>query len=126
AAYITLPWALHVLDVEVADSHTTAALKRQRLQIFSEAMKYLQQNYDGTEYVSALIADLTDFIQRDNLHLSRLGTPITSWKDLLYQPKQYLRLILHIDIALATGVKPEETEFPPELRQENLGLTHVL
>lgn len=70
AAYITLPWALHVLDVEVADSHTTAALKRQRLQIFSEAMKYLQQNYDGTEYVSALIADLTDFIQRDNLHLS--------------------------------------------------------
>ncbi|KAH8811351.1 fungal-specific transcription factor domain-containing protein [Xylogone sp. PMI_703] len=119
AAYITLPWALHVLDVEVADSHATASLKRQRLQIFSEAMKYLQLNYDGTEYVSALIADITDFIQRDNLRLSKLEKVIRCWDDLLLQPKQYLRLVFHIDLALSTGAKPVEVDFPAELRQEN-------
>lgn len=106
-------------------------------------MKMQQKLYDGTDFVFELIenilkyadeqhqGNLTDLQTRKanngSSHASRAGTPghqpkpsrqPLAWRELLVRrPRLYLRLVLHLDVALCAGVPPEEKDFPPELRR---------
>lgn len=104
----------------------------------------LQQNlYDGTDYVFDIIQNIEKYadeerlgllLENENANESSRGssTPKSStpnvppkplrqpfaWRGLLLRkPRLYLRLVLHVDVALCEGMPPQEHDFPTELRR---------
>jgi hypothetical protein len=143
-AYAALPLVLHVLDVKLSNSSSQAAMKQRRLDIYTEAMKALQAQYDGTDQVSNIIGTMVDNIKLDNTSnatdagnspASNIAAaaspasvlrnlwgpnPVKDWGDVLVrQPSCYLRLALTIDLSLAEGKFPDDADFPVCLQSQN-------
>ncbi|KAG5758645.1 hypothetical protein H9Q72_013225 [Fusarium xylarioides] len=120
-AYAALPLVLHILDVKLAKLPSQTARKQGRLNIYMEAMKGLQNLYDGVDdvwnFIRAAIDSATSGTfdacspRADSTCSSALcSKPSASvqvaddWgKFLLQEPILYFRLSRTIDLSLAVG-----------------------
>lgn len=146
-AYAALPLVLHVLDVKLSATESQTARKKRRLDIYTEAMKGLQSQYDGTDEICEIIRRMVDYMSVENPTRGRrfnssqdktvfqhdISSPkpsplepsmppkvVNDWGDvLLRQPTLYLRIALTIDLSLSKGYFPDDTDFPTALQSRN-------
>ena len=133
-AYAALPLVLHILDVKLSSTPSQLARKQGRLNIYTEAMKDLKPQYDGTDEVSDFVTRMVECIslespsQAQRKEGSRQGSSwlapggamtVNEWSDvLLRQPSLYVRLVVTIDLALSMGRFPEDKDFPVVLQSK--------
>ncbi|KAL3474461.1 hypothetical protein BJX99DRAFT_260393 [Aspergillus californicus] len=104
------PLVLSLLDETLA--HGVTAAFQGKLAVVLEAMKVYQYMYDGTD----LVLHTAHRISLEARSLVR-DTDIIGWADVLSRtPKVYLRLIVTMDMALAKGSFPADSEFPSALQ----------
>ncbi|KAH6668929.1 fungal-specific transcription factor domain-containing protein [Halenospora varia] len=143
-AYAAFPLVLHVLDVKLSTTESQTSRKQRRLNIYTEAMKVLQSQYDGTDEVADIISTMTNYIslerpiQSSRLNINRDSTEfhqngsgpravslktiknskaIKDWGDvLLCRTNLYLRLAITIDLSLSKGRFPDDADFPRSLQ----------
>ncbi|RBA15671.1 hypothetical protein FPRO05_12278 [Fusarium proliferatum] len=126
-AYAALPLVLHILDVKLAKLPSQTARKQGRLNIYMEAMKGLQNLYDGVDDVWTFIRSAIDSATSGTLDTcssradfapssSICSKPSASlqvaddWgKFLLQEPILYFRLSRTIDLSLAVGCYAEDS-----------------
>jgi hypothetical protein len=60
-AYVALPLVLHILDVNLSTTPVQIAQKQGRLNIYMQAMKGLQSQYDGTDEVWNFIKSVVEY-----------------------------------------------------------------
>ncbi|SCO56719.1 related to cutinase transcription factor 1 beta [Fusarium fujikuroi] len=126
-AYAALPLVLHILDVKLAKLPSQTARKQGRLNIYMEAMKGLQNLYDGVDDVWTFIRSAIDSATSGTLDTcssradfapssSTCSKPSASlqvaddWgKFLLQEPILYFRLSRTIDLSLAVGCYAEDS-----------------
>lgn len=117
---------LHIIDVKLS-SHNKAPsnrllqdAKQKRLSVLVEAMKTYSPQYDGLDYISETIRHIVTLAQLDTptpLSTANCTSTISDWTDILAsQPGHYLRLAMTMDLSLAKGRLPEESDFPVSLR----------
>jgi len=141
-AYATLPLVLHILDVKLSTTDSQTARKQGRLNIYTEAMKAWQLQYDGTDQVSCIIGKMFDHVTlesetsvqvchingsaaRKSLEPVKSSKAVHNWGDiLLRQPGLYLRLALTVDFFLCKGRFPVDTDFPTALQSQSQTKTH--
>jgi len=132
-----MPLVLNILDVKLSSTKSQCSVRQRRLQIFMEAMKVLQTQYDGTDRVSDAIEriirylavnnyvksnDSYGFSDRHDSHgqnrsVGSIGPApepvVTEWGDVLIRlPNCYLRIVVTLDLAVSKGEYPEENDFP--------------
>ncbi|KAF5024605.1 hypothetical protein F66182_3368 [Fusarium sp. NRRL 66182] len=115
-AYAALPLVLHILDVKLANKPSQAAQKQGRLNVYMEAMKSMQNLYDGVDDVWTFIRAAVDFATEGDQNyefwpLNRCsadpgtGPNVDSPNDwgnvLVREPILYFRLARTIDLSLA-------------------------
>lgn len=143
-AYAALPLVLHDLDVKLSTTESQTARKQRRLNIYTEAMKVLQLQYDGTDEVSDILGTILNYIivdtptQSCRFNMSgespekqenQFGGKSTSvvpikylkaindWGDVfLRRTSLYLRLCITLDLFLSKGRLPDNTDFPSALQ----------
>ncbi|KAM0541235.1 hypothetical protein ACHAPJ_013323 [Fusarium lateritium] len=128
-AYAALPLVLHILDVKLAKKPAQTAQKQGRLNVYMEAMKGMQNLYDGVDDVWTFVTTAVDYVtvwKRDSesnyggLNIdsgramsSKSSVPIKSaddWGNVLVQePILYFRLSRTIDLSLALGRYSEDS-----------------
>ncbi|KAF4444945.1 cutinase transcription factor 1 beta [Fusarium acutatum] len=122
-AYAALPLMLHVLDVKLAKLPSQTARKQGRLNIYIEAMKGLQNLYDGVDVVWTFIRGAIDSATSQILNTadSSYNSAICpkesisfqaadNWGSFLSQePILYFRLSRTIDLSLAVGSYSEDS-----------------
>jgi hypothetical protein len=122
-AYAALPLVLHILDVKLAKLPSQTARKQGRLNIYMEAMKGLQNLYDGVDDVWAFIRGAIDSATSETLDTadvspnsavcSKASPSILAADDwgnfLLQEPILYFRLSRTIDLSLAVGCYTEDS-----------------
>lgn len=121
-----LPLVLHIIDVKLSSHNKTPSTrllqdtKQKRLNVLVEAMKTYSPQYDGLDYISETIRHIVTLAQLDTptpLSMANSTTTISDWTDILAsQPGHYLRLAMTMDLSLAKGRLPEESDFPVSLR----------
>ncbi|KAF5568037.1 cutinase transcription factor 1 beta [Fusarium phyllophilum] len=132
-AYAALPLVLHILDVKLAKLPSQTARKQGRLNMYMEAMKGLQNLYDGVDdvwnFIRAAIDSATSGTldacssSADSIPSSALcSKPSPSilvaddWgKFLLQEPILYFRLSRTIDLSLAVGCYAVDSSLSPSL-----------
>ncbi|KAJ4248833.1 hypothetical protein NW762_012671 [Fusarium torreyae] len=128
-AYAALPLVLHILDVKLAKKPAQTAQKQGRLNVYMEAMKGMQNLYDGVDDVWTFVTAAVDYAtvwkrdsesNYDGLNIDA-GRAITSkssvsikaaddWGNVLVQePILYFRLSRTIDLSLALGRYSEDS-----------------
>jgi len=138
-AYTALPLVLHLLDVKLSSTPFRTAKKQRRLNIYTEAMKTFQSQYDATDKVTEIISKMVEHISIENAEaqgetpsnhseadLGSLASKssddpsvVQDWGDvLLRQPKLYLRLTITIDLFMSKGVFPTDSDFPVHLQSK--------
>ena len=114
---------LHILDVKLAKLPSQTAQKQGRLNIYMEAMKGLQNLYDGVDDVWTFIRGAIDSATSGALDTadasynsaicSKVSVSIQAadnWgKFLLQEPILYFRLSRTIDLSLAVGCYAEDS-----------------
>ncbi|KAL2823619.1 hypothetical protein BDW59DRAFT_163197 [Aspergillus cavernicola] len=106
------PLVLYLLDQTLAHGVTTAF--QGKLAVVLEAMKVYQCMYDSTD----LVLHTAHRISLEARSLVR-DREIMGWADVLSRtPKVYLRLIITMDMALAKGSFPGDSEFPSALQHD--------
>lgn len=118
---------LHILDVKLANLPSQTARKQGRLDIYMEAMKGLQNFYDGVDDVWTFIRAALDSATSGTLDTCSSRTDFTpssalchkpsasvqvadDWgKFLLREPILYFRLSRTIDLSLAVGCYAEDS-----------------
>ncbi|KAF5968516.1 cutinase transcription factor 1 beta [Fusarium coicis] len=122
-AYAALPLMLHVLDVKLAKLPSQTARKQGRLNIYMEAMKGLQNLYDGVDavwtYIRAAIDSATSrAVTTPDASCNSALCPkefdsfqaADNWGTFLSQePILYFRLSRTIDLSLAVGSYAEDS-----------------
>ncbi|KAL7755008.1 hypothetical protein ACKLNR_014765 [Fusarium oxysporum f. sp. zingiberi] len=126
-AFAALPLVLHILDVKLARLPSQTARKQGRLNIYMEAMKGLQNLYDGVDDVWTFIRSAIDSATSGTLDSfspkadagpssALCSKPSASlqaaddWGNFLIQkPILYLRLSRTIDLSLAVGCYAEDS-----------------
>lgn len=140
---MTLPLLLHTLSLKASSTEVEGAVARRQLAIYSKAMNLQQCLYDGTDFCYEIIENIQRYADQEQLGLfldtengdgsgskkvtSKPTTPAVpakasrqslAWRGLLVRkPRVYLRLVLHVDVALCEGAPPKEHDFPAELRR---------
>ena len=138
-AYAALPLVLHLLDVKLSSTAVRTAKKQRRLNIYIEAMKALQSQYDVTDTVSEIIGQMIEHVSLDQQEkqgetpsshpeagLDSVASNATDdpsvvqdWGDvLLRQPKLYLRLTVTMDLSMSKGSFPNDSDFPLSLQSK--------
>lgn len=117
---------LHIIDVKLSSHNKTPSnrlqqeSKQKRLSVLVEAMKTYSPQYDGLDYISETIRHIVTLAQLDTptpLSMANTTNTISDWTDILAsQPGHYLRLAMTMDLSLAKGRLPEESDFPVSLR----------
>lgn len=143
SAILALPFILHALSVRAAVDGVGDALARRQLAVYTKTMRLQQALYDGTDFVYLILENVQNYAKEE--HLEKLmedeppkhggAKPVATrstdpppelhasrarlaWVELMVRrPRSYLRLILHVDVALCTGHPPNENDFPRELRR---------
>ncbi|EXA34695.1 hypothetical protein FOVG_14112 [Fusarium oxysporum f. sp. pisi HDV247] len=122
-AFAALPLVLHILDVKLAKLPSQTARKQGRLNIYMEAMKGLQNLYDGVDDVWNFIRGAIDsatsgtWDTADASYNSAICSKVSvstqaadNWgKFLLQEPILYFRLSRTIDLSLAVGCYAEDS-----------------
>ncbi|KAF7557698.1 hypothetical protein G7Z17_g390 [Cylindrodendrum hubeiense] len=125
------PLALQILDVELLQPKrnsvslaTRAPLfadhQQQRLNMLIDAMKTYRPRYYIVDWVARTIRHIVSVAQQW-LPSTRVrqgsGLSVASWMEILQlQPSCYLRLAMTMDLSISHGKLPEESDFPPGLR----------
>jgi len=139
AAMSAQPMLLHIMDSKISSITSQTATKRGRLDIFTEAMRLYQQNYDGIDLMCDYIAKALGYLeceqienlqglqyitqykdtrrQQETSTLSKSSSTIKSWGDVfMNQPSFYLRLTISLDVSIATGKFPTAADLPVSIR----------
>ncbi|KAM5383790.1 hypothetical protein ACJZ2D_001779 [Fusarium nematophilum] len=125
------PLALHLIDLELlqptyqksTSQIITVSLdqKQQQLNILLETMSTYRPRYYIADWVMRTVQHVVDeakqwFPSPSDAGPSRPG--LASWMDMLQvQPNYYLRLAMTVDLSISHGKLPDESDFPPPLRQ---------
>lgn len=124
-AYMVLPIILNCIDVEATTffNHDNES-KRRQLGLCEEVIDFCNSRYSGTPVILNAIKKLTaDAKDQRGSQLSHSGAStalqqraprrIQDWLDMfVYRPRQYLHMILTLDMNLCTGRYPDATELP--------------
>lgn len=103
----------------------TAALlaqhKQRQLSILIKAMKTSRPQYYMANWVVQSVRHVVNLAQQWLAAVPNrrggAGKPITSWTEILEQyPILYLRMATTMDLSISNGKLPEESDFPPSLR----------
>jgi hypothetical protein len=107
------PLLLYVLDQVL--THGVSATVNTKLGVFLEAMKVYKETYDYADLV-------LNTAHRISLEAQTLAQDqvILGWEDMLSRnPKAYLRFIATMDVAIAKGAFPKESDLPSALQPDN-------
>ncbi|RSL47812.1 hypothetical protein CEP54_013217 [Fusarium duplospermum] len=130
------PLALHMIDVELlgpghdnAQSQTAVQVldrKQQQVKVLLETMSSYRPRYYIADWVMSTICHVVKLASQQFPGLSASEGVVKSsracWADiLLTQPSYYLRLAMTVDLSISHGKLPDDSDFPPSLRQ----LSHV-
>ncbi|KAH8685115.1 hypothetical protein BGZ61DRAFT_454958 [Ilyonectria robusta] len=125
------PLALQILDVELFQPkhHNVSVATRtpffadhqqQRLNMLIDAMKTYRPRYYIVDWVARTIRHIVSVAQQwlpSTRVRSGNGMSVASWIEILQlQPSCYLRLAMTMDLSISHGKLPEESDFPPGLR----------
>ncbi|RSM09179.1 hypothetical protein CEP52_004286 [Fusarium oligoseptatum] len=122
------PLALHMIDVELLgpgneNAHSqTAGHKQQQVKVLLETMSSYRQRYYIADWVMSTICHVVKLASQQFPGLSSSKGVANSsrayWADiLLTQPSYYLRLAMTVDLSISHGKLPDDSDFPPSLRQ---------
>jgi len=112
------PLALQILDVELLQpKHRTkpffANHQQQRLNMLIDAMKTYRPRYYIVDWVARTIRHIVAVAHSTQ----QQPASVASWLEILQrQPGCYLRLAMTMDLSISHGKLPEESDFPPGLR----------
>lgn len=96
-AFVAFPLALHVLNTHLSASAARQSSSREDALV--EAMRSLQVQYDGVDFVVKVIRQLIELVQDD-----AASTAVTDWSELLtVRPRTYLRMSLAMDMSMSSG-----------------------
>ncbi|KAI8682296.1 Zn(2)-C6 fungal-type domain-containing protein [Fusarium sp. Ph1] len=128
------PLALHMIDVELLGpghdkAHTQTAVqvldrKQQQVKVLLETMSSYRQRYYIADWVMSTICHVVKLASQQFPGLSSSEGVTNSsrayWADiLLTQPSYYLRLAMTVDLSISHGKLPDDSDFPPSLRQSS-------
>ncbi|KAL2670134.1 hypothetical protein Neosp_015015 [[Neocosmospora] mangrovei] len=128
------PLALHMIDVELLgpghdNAHSQTAVqafdrKQQQVKVLLETMSSYRQRYYIADWVMSTICHVVKLASQQFPGLSSSeGVKNSSrayWADiLLTQPSYYLRLAMTVDLSISHGKLPDDSDFPPSLRQSS-------
>ncbi|KAK7419075.1 hypothetical protein QQX98_003577 [Neonectria punicea] len=127
-----LPLALQILDVELLQlksqdvSSSTgppvcANRQQERLNMLIDAMKTYRPRYYIVDWVASTIRHIVNVAQQwlPSTHVASSSSRLSvgGWIEILQaQPSCYLRLAMTMDLSISNGQLPEESDFPPGLR----------
>lgn len=130
-AYTALPLVLSALDLNVSPSLRQPTMHY--LETYRKSMELYSNRYNGIDVVSSVMERVleeaesssrklclpaTFFSHRDASHPS---SRISDWYEIFVQhPKLYLRVALSLDLSFANGKFPEDSDFPRQLRADQL------
>jgi hypothetical protein len=131
-AYTALPLVLSALDIKLSSItyQITPKMGFNPLEAYSKMMKCFQDQFDGTEEVSAIMDHI---LSEAEPHLRKLCMQITparfpssrnnnnDWYEIfLRHPKLHLRVAMTFDLSFSRGRFPEDEDFPRQLRADRL------
>lgn len=86
-----------------------------------EAMRSLQVQYDGVDFVAKVIRQLIDLVQDD-----AASTAVADWAELLtVRPRTYLRMSLAMDMSMSSGRFPNRERILARLHNLERSSNHV-
>lgn len=138
SAIMALPLVLQAINAAAARGSTMESTEARKLDVFTRTFHAQQQSFAGSDFcmdvlnnIIAYASDDAEFVSamiswRDgkNAH-TRSSSSLTGqnkikldWANLVYKrPRLFLRLTLHLDLALCNGGPPMDDDFPRELRR---------
>lgn len=131
-AYTALPLVLSALDLKLSSITYQIGPKLgfNPLEAYSKTMKCFQDQFDGTEEVSAIMDRIFSEAEAHSRQLSAgnksasLPSPRNDNNDwyeiILRHPKLHLRVAMAFDLSFSKGRFPEDEDFPTQLRADRL------
>ncbi|OBT51741.1 hypothetical protein VE04_09296 [Pseudogymnoascus sp. 24MN13] len=130
-AYTALPLVLSVLDVKVPANPSQPRMHY--VETYHKSMELYLNRYSGIGEVSSMMERILEeaesnsrkvclppafFSQREANHPS---SSTSDWYEIfLLQPKFHLRVVLSFDLSFSNGKFPEDSDFPKQLRADQL------
>ena len=132
------------LNLAASRGSRSEATEARRLDIFTRTLRSQQRKFDGSDFYVDVLSNIIAYAQDDdsltsgmnlwrensnsNQPRSRVGSNGAScsikrlgWVKMMEKrPKQFLRLMFHIEYALCNWGVPQEKHFPPALRRDEV------
>lgn len=132
------------INLAAARGTRTEASESRRLDIFTRTLRSQQRKFDGSDFYIDVLNNIIAYAQDDDTLTSGMNlwrensngkqssyragsSDATSkvkkldWVRMMEKrPRQFLRLMAHMDYALCTWGVPQEKDFPPALRRDRV------
>ena len=129
-AYTALPLVISALDVKMSPSSSQS--RAHYLETYSKSIELYSKRYNGIDTVSSMMERILEEAESNSRNLclptsdfshqdTKPSSDTSEWFQIFVKhPKLHLRVAFSFDLSFSTGKFPEDSDFPKQLRADQL------